>query len=90
MSVVIPHNDLVFINNIYTISNYLILEVRKNGLPEITIVNLVTGTQSDIAFENQERLAAKIENYRKINHNHFVYHRQKNLSQTFELVLYLH
>lgn len=53
MSVVIPHNDLVFINNIYTISNYLILEVRKNGLPEITIVNLVTGTQSDIAFKNQ-------------------------------------
>ena len=53
MSVVIPHNDLVFINNIYTISNHLILEVRKNGLPEITIVNLVTGIQSDIAFENQ-------------------------------------
>ena len=53
MSVVIPHNDLVFINNIYTISNHLILEVRKNGLPEIAIVNLVTGIQSDIAFENQ-------------------------------------
>ncbi|MDA9045927.1 prolyl oligopeptidase family serine peptidase [Gammaproteobacteria bacterium] len=53
MSVVIPHSDLVFINNIYTISNHLILEVRKNGLPEITIANLVTGTQSDIAFENQ-------------------------------------
>lgn len=52
MSVVIPHNDLVFINNIYTISNHLILEVRKNGLPEITIVNLVTGSQSDISFED--------------------------------------
>ena len=52
MSVVIPHNDLVFINNIYTISNYLILEVRKNGLPEITIFNLITGSQSDISFED--------------------------------------
>jgi oligopeptidase B len=52
MSVVIPHNDSVFINKIYTINNSLILEVRKNGLPEITIFNLITGSQSDISFED--------------------------------------
>ena len=43
---------IVFINKIYTINNSLILEVRKNGLPEITIFNLITGSQSDISLED--------------------------------------
>ncbi len=52
MDVIVHHSDLIFINNIYTISDHLILEVRKNGLPEITILDLLTDSQSDIKFED--------------------------------------
>lgn len=67
MNVIIPHNDLIFINNIYTISNHLILEVRKNGLPEITILDLLTDSQSDIKFEDHAYDVALSSNNEKQN-----------------------
>lgn len=67
MNVIVPHNDLIFINNIYTISNHLILEVRKNGLPEITILDLLTDSQSDIKFENHAYDVALSSNNEKQN-----------------------
>ena len=67
MNVIVPHNDLIFINNIYTISNHLILEVRKNGLPEITILDLLTDSQSDIKFEDHAYDVALSSNNEKQN-----------------------
>ncbi|MDB4238045.1 prolyl oligopeptidase family serine peptidase [Gammaproteobacteria bacterium] len=67
MNVIVPHNDLIFINNIYTISNHLILEVRKNGLPEITILDLLTDSQSDIKFEDHAYDVALSSNNEKKN-----------------------
>ncbi|MDC1443151.1 prolyl oligopeptidase family serine peptidase [Gammaproteobacteria bacterium] len=67
MNVIVPHNDLIFINNIYTISNHLILEVRKNGLPEITILDLLTDSQSDIKFEDHAFDVALSSNNEKQN-----------------------
>ncbi|MDC0439773.1 prolyl oligopeptidase family serine peptidase [Gammaproteobacteria bacterium] len=67
MNVIIPHNDLIFINNIYTISDHLILEVRKNGLPEITILDLLTDSQSDIKFEDHAYDVALSSNNEKQN-----------------------
>ena len=67
MNVIVPHNDLIFINNIYTISDHLILEVRKNGLPEITILDLLTDSQSDIKFEDHAYDVALSSNNEKQN-----------------------
>ena len=67
MDVIVPHNDLIFINNIYTISDHLILEVRKNGLPEITILDLLTDSQSDIKFEDHAYDVALSSNNEKQN-----------------------
>ncbi|MDA8808469.1 prolyl oligopeptidase family serine peptidase [Gammaproteobacteria bacterium] len=67
MNVIIPHNDLIFINNIYTISDHLILEIRKNGLPEITILDLLTDSQSDIKFEDHAYDVALSSNNEKQN-----------------------
>ncbi|MDA8899931.1 prolyl oligopeptidase family serine peptidase [Gammaproteobacteria bacterium] len=67
MNVIIPHNDLIFINNIYTISDHLILEVRKNGLPEITILDLLTDSQSNIKFEDHAYDVALSSNNEKQN-----------------------
>jgi len=67
MNVIVPHNDLIFINNIYTISDHLILEVRKNGLPEITILDLLTHSQSDIKFEDHAYDVALSSNNEKQN-----------------------
>ena len=67
MNVIIPHKDLIFINNIYTISDHLILEVRKNGLPEITILDLLTDSQSDIKFEDHAYDVALSSNNEKQN-----------------------
>ena len=67
MNVIVPHNNLIFINNIYTISNHLILEVRKNGLPEITILDLLTDSQSDIKFEDHAYDVALSSNNEKQN-----------------------
>ena len=67
MNVIVPHNDLIFINNIYTISDHLILEVRKNGLPEITILDLLTDSQTDIKFEDHAYDVALSSNNEKQN-----------------------
>ena len=67
MDVIVPHNDLIFINNIYTISDHLILEVRKNGLPEITILDLLTDSQTDIKFEDHAYDVALSSNNEKQN-----------------------
>ena len=67
MDVIVPHNDLIYINNIYTISDHLILEVRKNGLPEITILDLLTDSQSDIKFEDHAYDVALSSNNEKQN-----------------------
>ena len=67
MDVIVPHSDLIFINNIYTISDHLILEVRKNGLPEITILDLLTDSQSDIKFEDHAYDVALSSNNEKQN-----------------------
>ena len=67
MNVIVPHNDLIYINNIYTISDHLILEVRKNGLPEITILDLLTDSQSDIKFEDHAYDVALSSNNEKQN-----------------------
>ena len=61
------YNDLIYINNIYTISDHLILEVRKNGLPEITILDLLTDSQSDIKFEDHAYDVALSSNNEKQN-----------------------
>ena len=67
MKVIVPHNDLIYINNIYTIRDHLILEVRKNGLPEITILDLLTDSQSDIKFEDHAYDVALSSNNEKQN-----------------------
>ena len=67
MDVIVPHNDLIYINNIYTISDHLILEVRKNGLPEITILDLLTDSQTDIKFEDHAYDVALSSNNEKQN-----------------------
>ena len=67
MDVIVPHNDLIFISNIYTISDHLILEVRKNGLPEITILDLLTDSQTDIKFEDHAYDVALSSNNEKQN-----------------------
>ena len=40
MDVVIDHDNNIFINDIFYKKNNLILEIRENGLPEISIFNL--------------------------------------------------
>jgi len=40
IDVVIDHNSNIFINDIFYKKNNLILEIRDNGLPEISIFNL--------------------------------------------------
>ena len=40
MDVIINHNSNIFINDIFYKKNNLILEIRDNGLPEISIFNL--------------------------------------------------
>ena len=42
MNVVIDHNINIFISDIFYKKNNLILEIRDNGLPEISIFNLST------------------------------------------------
>ena len=47
---VIPHNKDVFINKTLVINNQLVLEVRKLGLPEITIYDLSSLSSYDVEF----------------------------------------
>jgi len=42
MDVVIDHDNNIFINDIFYKKNNLILEIRENGLPEISIFNLLS------------------------------------------------
>ena len=42
MNVVIDHNINIFISDIFYKKNNLILEIRDNGLPEISIFNLLS------------------------------------------------
>jgi oligopeptidase B len=47
---IIPHNKDVFINKTLVINNQLVLEVRKLGLPEITIYDLSSLSSYDVEF----------------------------------------
>ena len=51
LEVVIEHDDKIFINDTLLVGDNLILEVRKFGLPEITIHNLSTSESYDIEFK---------------------------------------
>ena len=48
--VILNHSEKVFINDTLLIGNKLIIEVRKNGLPEISILNLDTNNITDLEF----------------------------------------
>ena len=48
--VILNHSKKVFINDTLLIGNKLIIEVRKNGLPEISILNLDTNNITDLEF----------------------------------------
>ena len=52
MDVVIDHNINIFINNIVYKKNNLILEVRENGLPEISIFNLLSADTYKVAHKD--------------------------------------
>lgn len=49
-SIILNHNEKVFINDNLLIGNKLIIEVRKNGLPEISILDLDTNDITDLEF----------------------------------------
>ena len=48
--VILNHNEKVFINDNLLIGDKLIIEVRKNGLPEISILDLNTNDITDLEF----------------------------------------
>ena len=48
--VILNHSKKVFINDTLLIGNKLIIEVRKNGLPEISILDLNTNDITDLEF----------------------------------------
>ena len=52
MDVVIDHDINIFINNIVYKKNNLILEVRENGLPEISIFNLLSADTYKVAHKD--------------------------------------
>ena len=52
MDVVIDHDINIFINNIVYKKNNLILEVRENGLPEISIFNLLSSDTYKVAHKD--------------------------------------
>ena len=49
-SIILNHNEKIFINDNLLIGNKLIIEVRKNGLPEISILDLDTNDITDLEF----------------------------------------
>ena len=49
-SIILNHNEKIFINDNLLIGNKLIIEVRKNGLPEISILDLDTNDIRDLEF----------------------------------------
>ena len=48
---VIPHRDDVFIEGIEVFKNHLVLEERKNGLPELRIIDHKDGTEHYMQFD---------------------------------------
>ncbi len=52
MDVIIDHDINIFINNIVYKKNNLILEVRENGLPEISIFNLLSADTYKVAHKD--------------------------------------
>jgi len=52
MDVIIDHDINIFINNIVYKKNNLILEVRENGLPEISIFNLLSSDTYKVAHKD--------------------------------------
>ena len=49
-SIILNHSEKVFINDNLLIGDKLIIEVRKNGLPEISILDLDTNHITDLEF----------------------------------------
>ena len=52
METVVEHDSDIFINNILLSDDYLALEIRENGLPEISIYNLNSKTRHKIEFSD--------------------------------------
>ncbi len=52
MEVVVDHDNDVYINTVIHFKNYLGLEIRYNGLPELSIINLETQERHAIEFDD--------------------------------------
>ena len=52
MDEVVPSSETIFINNLYYLDGHLVLGIRENGLPEISILNLDTKIYSKVIFKD--------------------------------------
>ena len=50
MEILIDHDSNIFISNILISGQYLALEIRQNGLPEISVLNMENTQRHDILF----------------------------------------
>ena len=50
MGILVDHDSNIFISNILISGQYLALEIRKNGLPEISVLNMENTKRHDISF----------------------------------------
>jgi oligopeptidase B len=72
LKVVIEHDDKIFINDTLLVGDNLILEVRKFGLPEITIHNLSTSESYDIEFK-ENAYDVNLSNNTEVTSDNFIY-----------------
>ena len=50
MGILVDHDSNIFISNILISGQYLALEIRQNGLPEISVLNMENTKRHDILF----------------------------------------
>ena len=67
--IVISHDENIFINDTLLVNDDLVLEVRKFGLPEITIHNLSSSVSYDLEFEENAYDVSLSNNYEITNDN---------------------
>ena len=67
--ILINHDENIFINDTLIVNDDLVLEVRKFGLPEITIHNLSSSVSYDLEFQENAYDVSLSNNYEITNDN---------------------
>jgi oligopeptidase B len=72
METLVEHDENVFINNLILVDNFLVLEIREKGLPELSIYNLTTKKRKNIIF-NDNAYDVSFAYNKELNGSNFYY-----------------